>query len=448
MARWLTFAFALLLSSGLRAQTPFTIDFAKPHQTIQGLGVTATGTWIPAVTDLYAKDSFAARIGDELGASIIRLALPPEVLPKEDLNTESLNLESFDFTKFSPPANFIRTMHTFDPGLKVILSIWSPPAWMKDNASTKNGGHLRPDRREHFARFCAAACLGFEKTYGVPIFALSIQNEPHFVEPYDSCIYTPAEMRDAINAVAAAFKRFNVTTRLMAPEDYADEPRWTKYLSAISASKPTPAALSMLNIHGEPGDTSGWPRLAALAKKNNLPIWMTETSGEQPTWLEHGGKPGALDLARKIHSALVNGRCEAWVYWAITDPSPSEFALMSLAEPTPKFFAARQFYRFIRPGAVRIDVAPTHPTILVSAFHHPQARTLTVVLINMGAVDQPVSLAIAHAPGGVAAFDASRSSATLNAAALDAVSVTAGQAILTLPAQSVTTLRAGIASPQ
>ena len=39
-------------------------------------------------------------------------------------------------------------------------------------------------------------------------------------------------------------------------------------------------------------------------------------------------------------------------------------------------------------------------------------------------------------------------SARDNAAALDAVSVTAGQAILTLPAQSVTTLRAGIASPQ
>lgn len=427
----------LLLSACGPREERIAVDLSARRQTIQGLGVTATGTWIPEVVALYGQEPFALAIREALGASLIRLALPPEIQPVEHLDPSTLALDSFDFTKFDPPAAFIRSIHASDPSVKVVLSIWSPPAWMKTNASTKNGGRLRPDRREHFARFCAAACLGFERDYGVPVFALSIQNEPFFSETYDSCLYSPEEMRDTIRAVADAFAKWRVPTRLMAPEDHADIPRWFTYVDALA---PTDAQrLFALNVHNEPSPARAWPRFHAAARKAGLPLWMTETSGEDPTWLGTPRKPGALDLARKIHDALVHGQCEAWVYWAITDPAPSEFALMALDTPTPKYHAARHYFRFIRPGAVRIDIPPGRPTILVSAFHHEANRTLTIVALNTGAADEPVTVTFTNAPG-FHEFETTRSSETQHSAELGTVHAASGSLHITLPAESVTTL--------
>ena len=42
---------------------------------------------------------------------------------------------------------------------------------------------------------------------------------------------------------------------------------------------------------------------------------------------------------------------------------------MALDTPTPKYHAARHYFRFIRPGAVRINIPSGRPTILASAFH-------------------------------------------------------------------------------
>lgn len=426
----------LCLAGGARAQPSFTIDLERQRQTIQGFGATATGMWIPEVAALYGEEVFVQR-ARELGVSIVRLALPPDIQAQEDLDAESLKLESFDFSKFSPPANFIRALRATEPGLKVILSIWSPPAWMKTNASVKNGGSLRPDRHAHFAKFCAAACLGFEKTFGVPVHAISIQNEPAFTEPYESCTYTPEQMRDVVRQVSLAFSKWKVTSRIAAPEDVAHDPRWMKFAAAVTASP----GVAFLNIHNEPErePARNWPRFQAVAARARIPLWMTETSGEQPTWTAEG-KPGALDLARKIHDALTYGQCEAWVYWAFTDPAPSEFALMALADPTPKFYAARQYFKFIRPGARRVEVKETDRAILVSAFHHEERREVVMVLLNMGDAASAVKIALASPPEGLKTLDGTRSSSTERSAMLPRITLHSHLATLSLPPKSITTL--------
>jgi len=175
----LTLALAGALSLACCSRTPaqnFGVDFSDTRQTIQGFGITATGTWNAEIAALYGQASFANQVGNDLGASIIRLALPPSMQPNQDLDPNVLNLAAFNFSAFNPPANFIQSIRATHPELKVILSIWSPPAWMKTNNSLVNGGTLRADRRAHFAKYCAAACLGFQQTYGVPVYGLSIQN--------------------------------------------------------------------------------------------------------------------------------------------------------------------------------------------------------------------------------------------------------------------------------
>ena len=61
--------------------------------------------------------------------------------------------------------------------LKLYVSPWSPPAWMKDNNSVTDGGHLKHEFDQSWANFY----IKFIRTYealGIPIWGLTVQNEP------------------------------------------------------------------------------------------------------------------------------------------------------------------------------------------------------------------------------------------------------------------------------
>ena len=65
-----------------------------------------------------------------------------------------------------------------NPALKVMASPWSAPAWMKTSDKLIRGS-LRPDAYDAFAEYLARYVDAYAGE-GVPIFALTIQNEPHF----------------------------------------------------------------------------------------------------------------------------------------------------------------------------------------------------------------------------------------------------------------------------
>lgn len=69
-----------------------------------------------------------------------------------------------------------------NPALTVMASPWSAPAWMKTSGKLIKGS-LRPDAYDAFAEYLARYVDAYAAE-GVPIFALTIQNEPHF-EPDD-----------------------------------------------------------------------------------------------------------------------------------------------------------------------------------------------------------------------------------------------------------------------
>jgi len=76
--------------------------------------------------------------------------------------------------------------------LPVMLSPWSPPAYMKTNRSRTGGGHLKPEYYEMWANYI---CL-YIKAYldeGIYVDSISIQNEPNAVQTWDSCLFSPEE---------------------------------------------------------------------------------------------------------------------------------------------------------------------------------------------------------------------------------------------------------------
>ena len=81
--------------------------------------------------------------------------------------------------------------------LKMFVSPWSPPAWMKDNNDRLHGGKLLERYKQawanHFVKFINAY-----EAEGIPIWGLSVQNEPMAVQRWESCVFSANDERDFV----------------------------------------------------------------------------------------------------------------------------------------------------------------------------------------------------------------------------------------------------------
>jgi glucosylceramidase len=81
--------------------------------------------------------------------------------------------------------------------LTLFVSPWSPPAWMKDNNNMLKGGKLLPKYYQSWANYYVKFIKAYEAE-GIPVWGLTVQNEPMAVQTWESCVYTGEEERDFI----------------------------------------------------------------------------------------------------------------------------------------------------------------------------------------------------------------------------------------------------------
>ena len=81
--------------------------------------------------------------------------------------------------------------------VKLLVSPWSAPAWMKSNGEMNNGGHLLPAHAATWAQ-CFVRFIQAYEAEGVPIWGVSVQNEPDAVQRWDSCVYSAEQERDFV----------------------------------------------------------------------------------------------------------------------------------------------------------------------------------------------------------------------------------------------------------
>lgn len=97
--------------------------------------------------------------------------------------------------------------------IKIMASPWSPPAWMKTTGEMNFGGKLKSEYRDTWADYYCKFIENCEKE-NVPIWGLSIQNEPEAKQTWDSCLYTAEEERDFIkNHLGPSLKKHNLLDR-------------------------------------------------------------------------------------------------------------------------------------------------------------------------------------------------------------------------------------------
>ena len=85
-----------------------------------------------------------------------------------------------------------RASETAGKPVKMMLTPWSPPAWMKTNHNRVGGGRLKPEYRDVWAEYICRYILQCQKD-GMDVRTLSSQNEPKATQTWDSCLFTGAE---------------------------------------------------------------------------------------------------------------------------------------------------------------------------------------------------------------------------------------------------------------
>ncbi len=342
-----------------------------------------------------------------------------------------------------------------------------------------------------FARGLAAYLRGFQQKFGVKLYAVSIQNELNFETFYNSCSYPNST--GYIKALLAARAELDKypdlkSIRIMGPEDLLGGDGYgmweyggmnlteknLQYLAHIAADPQADKALDFFCIHGYAADgvnsagatpqqwdwwVNGWNKSPAAGLPASVKgfssygkkSWMTETSGEQPDWLSPAsGFPskGAFSIALKIEQALTAGQESAWAYWQLSDGksvNTESLTDSTLKDQSPKYVAAKHFFRFIRPGAVRVDTTVSGSTSLAaSAYVHDANGTLVVELVNASAQDVTASLAVPAYPASLSSFNVVTSSdgklwqtSTLDAAAGKLSVKIPGYGVVTLEGQGV-----------
>ena len=127
----------------------------------------------------------------------------------------------------------------------VYASPWSPPAFMKDTNSMLQGGKLLPEYYQAWANYYIKFIKSYEKE-GIPIWGLTVQNEPMAKQTWESCIYTAEEERDFVkNFLGPSLKKAGLGDRKLTVWDHnrdlltqrastiLDDPDASKYVWGI-----------------------------------------------------------------------------------------------------------------------------------------------------------------------------------------------------------------------
>ena len=338
-------------SSRLVESTVLGVDTARRHQRITGFG--ASSAWTGgSISEDTADQFFSAERG--IGLSLLRMHITPE----------------------GDSSEMATARRAAARGVLVWAAPWSPPGEWKTSGTATNGGSLLPEYYQDWADRLASFAVTMNEA-GVPLYALSAQNEPNWTAEWETCVYTPQELVTFVGEyLAPALEQASPDTKLLGPESI-DWITLKQYADPLLADATTNAALDIVGVHAY----GGTPFAYTAPAENGKEFWETEVSYDANT-----GQLAALETARQIQRHLVEGGVNAFHYWWLT--STSSGALMMSGELLPQAYALGHYSKFIRPGFVRVEV-PAKPTpgVWSSAFFDPASHRTVLVLVNENSAD-------------------------------------------------------------
>jgi glucosylceramidase len=287
--------------------------------------------------------------------------------------------------------------------LKLFASPWSPPAWMKTNQEMNHGGKLLPVYRKTWALYYARYVKAYAEE-GIPIWGISVQNEPEATQTWDSCIYTGEEERDFVRDILGPtlveeglghlrliIWDHNRDRMYERAKIVLDDPIAAKYIWGTG-------------FHWYVGDHFENVQRVHEAFPGKALLF---TEGCQ----EGGPHIGDWKVGERYGNSMINDLNHwtvGWVDWNLilneqggpnhvgnycSAPIIADTQRCDLTgvQYNPSYYYIGHFSRFIAPGAERIAAAPTLDDLETTAFRNPNG-SIIVVVMNRTNQDNPFAL--------------------------------------------------------
>ncbi len=280
--------------------------------------------------------------------------------------------------------------------LPMFVSPWSPPAWMKDNNDVLHGGKLL----SKYAQTWANHYVKFIKTYesmGMPVWGLSVQNEPMAKQKWESCLYTAEDERDFVKKyLGPTLQKNGLGDKKLICWDHNRDliyQRATTLLSDPEAAK----YIWGIGFHWYETWTGSAQQFENLKRvKEAFPdknLIFTEGCVEKFSL----DRVNDWALGERYGNSMVNdfnSGTVAWTDWNVLldeNGGPNHvgnfcFAPVHADTKTGKLIYTNSYYyighfsKFIQPGAKRIACSTNRDKLQSTAFLNPDGKMVVVVL--------------------------------------------------------------------
>lgn len=288
--------------------------------------------------------------------------------------------------------------------LPLYASPWSPPAWMKDNHHMLRGGKLKPEFADAWARYYVAFIRAYEKA-GIPVWGLTVQNEPMAIQKWESCFFTAEEERDFVrDHLGPTLAKHGLGDRKLIVWDHnrtlmyerarvmLDDPAAAKYVWGVGYHWYVNDSYDNVRLVRD-----AYPHVNLILTEACLYPYDRTKLGE---W--HWGESYGTAILRDLNNGAVG-----WTDWNIlldeqggpnhvqnfcyapihADTQTGELMVMN------SYHYIGHFSKFIRPGARRIVSSPTLDTLQTTAWQNPDG-SIALVVLNTTDKEQPYAVAL------------------------------------------------------
>ena len=285
--------------------------------------------------------------------------------------------------------------------IDIMVSPWSPPAYMKTNKQMNNGGKLKKDYYELWSQFF----VKFIKRYrseGIRINRVSVQNEANAVQKWDSCTYTAEEECEFVfNHLGEKMKKIGVEVL------FWDHNKERIYERSKTMMKKALKYVDGIAFHWYSGDH--FEQLGIFNKfYPNKKMFFTEGCYEYSL-----GETDTTSIGEKYAHDMIgnfNNGCNGFYDWnLILDETggpnhKNNFCDAPIMADTvndeiiihDSYYYIRHFSEFVKKGAVRIASSKFTDKIETVSFKNPDGIIITVVL-NASDTDFDINIRINEA---------------------------------------------------